>query len=258
MNEKPKVQYIVRILNTDLNGKLPIGHSLLKIKGIKFIFSNAIFKREYNIINIGILQKLDYIEDGTTVDKELLLSNKALHKKRLPFKVLGKGKLTKSITVKANAFSKKAIEKVAATAQQIPEDNPKIKEIKRQLLINIEMILKKFVGNYLVILIIPENSLHRASNAKLYFHECIHVLLNENGFYFRSKYNEGLVTYFQAKYIVGGRREMKTKIKIFSEMEDGQNPNYYYSYALKWHNFFEKNPSMSKHDVVKMVHQQHG
>lgn len=158
-----------------------------------------------------------------------------------------------------NAFSKKAIEKVAATAKQIPEDNPQIKEVKRQLLIRIEIILKKFVGNYLVVVAVPESSLDKRSNATLYFHECMHVLFNENGFYFRAEwyYNEGLVTYFQAKYSVGGKRDMKEKLRILREMLEGQDPHYF-TYALKWHEFFDNNANMSKHDVMKMVHQQHG
>lgn len=44
MSEKSNVKYIVRIINTDLNGKLPIMHALHKIKGIKFMFSNAVCK----------------------------------------------------------------------------------------------------------------------------------------------------------------------------------------------------------------------
>ena len=37
-------RHIVRIVNTDLEGGKPIGHALLKIKGISFMFSNAICK----------------------------------------------------------------------------------------------------------------------------------------------------------------------------------------------------------------------
>jgi len=37
-------KYIVRIMNTDLDGKKSIGQSIQKIKGIKFQFSNAVLK----------------------------------------------------------------------------------------------------------------------------------------------------------------------------------------------------------------------
>ncbi len=68
---------------------------------------------EWNVVNIGTFQRADIVEDGTVVDKEFLVANRIIKKKRLPYKILGKGKLSKSITVKANSFSesaKKAIE----------------------------------------------------------------------------------------------------------------------------------------------------
>jgi small subunit ribosomal protein S13 len=42
--ESKSFKYIVRILNTDLDGKRNIGHALTKIKGIKYMFSNAVLK----------------------------------------------------------------------------------------------------------------------------------------------------------------------------------------------------------------------
>ena len=75
-------------------------------------FTNK-FRRDWNVVNIDTLQKADAIKDGAVVDKDTLLSSGILNKKRLPFKVLGKGKISKALTVKANAFSgtaKKAIE----------------------------------------------------------------------------------------------------------------------------------------------------
>lgn len=75
-------------------------------------FTNK-WRQDWNVINIGGLQNSDMIENGATVDKELLVKSNLIRKKRLPYKILGKGKLEKSITVKANKFSetaKKAIE----------------------------------------------------------------------------------------------------------------------------------------------------
>ncbi|MFH1664916.1 MAG: 50S ribosomal protein L15 [Candidatus Omnitrophota bacterium] len=75
-------------------------------------FTN-IFKKEWNLLNIGVLQKSDWVEEGAMIDKSFLLENRIIRKKRLPLKVLGKGKLEKAVTVKANAFSgaaKSAIE----------------------------------------------------------------------------------------------------------------------------------------------------
>ena len=89
-------------------------------------FTNK-FKKEWNIINVGTLEGFDFLEEGKAVDKELLFKNKVIKKKRLPFKVLGKGKITKSITVKANSFSqaaKKAIESAGGKAEVVPFKAP--------------------------------------------------------------------------------------------------------------------------------------
>ena len=41
-SKEPEVKYFVRIANTDLDGKKGIGHSLTRIKGISFMFSNMV------------------------------------------------------------------------------------------------------------------------------------------------------------------------------------------------------------------------
>ncbi|NQT32625.1 MAG: 50S ribosomal protein L15 [Candidatus Omnitrophica bacterium] len=74
-------------------------------------FTNK-WRREWDIVNIGTLQKTDSINDGAVIDKEFLLANRILRKKNLPFKVLGKGNLEKSLTVKADAFSDSAKEQI--------------------------------------------------------------------------------------------------------------------------------------------------
>ncbi len=54
-------RHIVRIVNTDLDGNKPIGHALLRIKGISFMFSNAICKTA-NVnpkIRTGVLKEAD-------------------------------------------------------------------------------------------------------------------------------------------------------------------------------------------------------
>jgi len=40
--EKKDFRHIVRVGNTDLEGARPIGHALNKIKGVSFIFANAV------------------------------------------------------------------------------------------------------------------------------------------------------------------------------------------------------------------------
>ena len=82
---------------------------------------NNHFRKVYSIVNISMLENF---ENGATVDiKEL--NDKGLIKlvkDSVGLKVLGNGTLTKSLTVKASAFSaqaKEAIEKAGGKAEQI-------------------------------------------------------------------------------------------------------------------------------------------
>ncbi len=83
-------------------GQMPIARRLPK-RG----FTN-IFKKEWQIVNLGALGKLGL----DLIDKDILLKNRTLKSRRLPFKVLGNGEIEKPITIKADAFSKTAIEKI--------------------------------------------------------------------------------------------------------------------------------------------------
>ena len=74
-------------------------------------FTNAMFKKEYATINVSDLEKF---ENGAVVTPELLKEMGILKKQLAGVKVLGNGELTKKITVKANKFSKSAIEKIEA------------------------------------------------------------------------------------------------------------------------------------------------
>ncbi len=42
MAEEKEFRHIVRVVNVDLDGNKPIAHALIKIKGISFMFANAI------------------------------------------------------------------------------------------------------------------------------------------------------------------------------------------------------------------------
>ena len=84
-------------------------------------FTNK-FKREWNIVNVGTLEKVGSIENGTVVDKEFLFANKVIRKKSLPLKVLASGRLSKAITIKADSFSasaKKVIEEAGGKVEVV-------------------------------------------------------------------------------------------------------------------------------------------
>ena len=62
-------------------------------------------------INLGMLEKF---EDGTVVTVETLVENGIIKNPRDGVKVLGGGEFTRNLTVKMNAFSKAAEEKIKA------------------------------------------------------------------------------------------------------------------------------------------------
>lgn len=82
-------------------------------------FSNARFRREYQIVNVASLER--HFEAGSRVDPEALAAAGLIADARKPVKLLGRGELTKSLTVAVGKLSKSAAEKVAqagGTVQQ--------------------------------------------------------------------------------------------------------------------------------------------
>ncbi len=66
---------------------------------------------EYAEINVSTL---NMFEDGATVDVQTLLDKKVIKEVLGGVKILGRGELTKKLTVKANAFSESAKQKIEA------------------------------------------------------------------------------------------------------------------------------------------------
>jgi len=72
-------------------------------------FSNSSFRTDYTIINVFDLNAFD---DGATVDLDAVIQRDLASKISPLFKVLGNGKLEKRLTVRAQKFSKSALEKI--------------------------------------------------------------------------------------------------------------------------------------------------
>ena len=70
---------------------------------------NNIFAAKYATVNVS---DLDKFVEGTVVDAELLKASGLVKKTGNGIKILGNGELTKNLTVKANAFSESAKEKI--------------------------------------------------------------------------------------------------------------------------------------------------
>jgi large subunit ribosomal protein L15 len=68
-------------------------------------------RKEYAVVNVS---RLEAFEAGTIVTPELLLEKGVVSALRDGIKVLGEGKLSKALTVRAHRFSVKAQEQIAA------------------------------------------------------------------------------------------------------------------------------------------------
>lgn len=106
-------------------GQTPLHRRLPKQRGIGTGlsargFNTGAFGTHYAIVNLTELEKFDA---NTEVDAELLLARKVIKDLKDGLKVLGDGKLSKPLIVRAHAFSgtaKEAIEAAGGSATLIP------------------------------------------------------------------------------------------------------------------------------------------
>ena len=90
-------------------------------------FTN-IFRVEYAVVNLDTLAEV--FEAGSAVTPELLRERGLVRASRAPIKVLGRGEISKALTVKAHKFSGSAAEKIAKAggkAEAIMEKEEKAK-----------------------------------------------------------------------------------------------------------------------------------
>jgi large subunit ribosomal protein L15 len=95
-------------------GQTPLMRRTPKAKG----FKNP-FRIEYVVVNLDTLETFDA---SSTVDPDALRARGLVHKHGL-VKVLGRGELTKTLTVRAHAFSAaatRAIEAAGGTVETLP------------------------------------------------------------------------------------------------------------------------------------------
>jgi len=97
-------------------GQMPL-HRRVPKRG----FTN-IFRTEYDVVNLDQLEAA--FDQGATVTVETLRAHGLVGSRKSLVKILGRGELTKALTVHAHKFSGKAAEKVAAAggrAEAIPD-----------------------------------------------------------------------------------------------------------------------------------------
>ena len=73
-------------------------------------FSNAQFRRTYNIVNVADLE--DRFQAGDHVTRQSLREAGLVRSAQADVKILGRGELTKGLTVEVSRFSKSAMEKI--------------------------------------------------------------------------------------------------------------------------------------------------
>jgi large subunit ribosomal protein L15 len=81
-------------------------------------FTNARFRTDYTVLNVDLLEAFDA---GATVDLEAVLARGLTRRTAPLFKVLGNGKLTRPLTVRAQKFSKSAAEKIRSVGGTVIE-----------------------------------------------------------------------------------------------------------------------------------------
>lgn len=68
------------------------------------------FKDDFQILNIGFLN--DKFENGSVIDKNILFEKGYIKDREKKVKILGDGNLSKSLVIKAEKFSKNAVNKI--------------------------------------------------------------------------------------------------------------------------------------------------
>ncbi len=105
-------------------GQMPL-HRRLPKRG----FTN-IFHKEYAIINVGALDKLE----GDSFSADSLLASGVIKKLHAGLKILGNGELTRKISVEAHLYSKAALDKIqkaggnAGVIKKKSANNPETEE----------------------------------------------------------------------------------------------------------------------------------
>tara|TARA_B100001750_G_scaffold31157_1_gene21242 strand:+ start:394 stop:834 length:441 start_codon:yes stop_codon:yes gene_type:complete len=84
-------------------GQMPL-HRRVPKRG----FSNFLFKKEYQLVNVSALENLNI----DAIDANILKENGLVKYALRPIKILGNGKITKKMSVTASCFSMSAKEKI--------------------------------------------------------------------------------------------------------------------------------------------------
>ena len=82
-------------------------------------FNNANFRKDYQIVNVATLE--ERFEAGSRVDAAALVAARLIDDPAKPVKVLGRGELTKRLTVAVSKLSRSAAEKIVQAGGTVEE-----------------------------------------------------------------------------------------------------------------------------------------
>jgi large subunit ribosomal protein L15 len=117
-------------------GQMPL-HRRVPKRG----FTN-IFRVEYAVVNLDTLAEV--FEAGSAVTPELLRERGLVRQARAPIKVLGRGEISKALTVRAHRFSGSAAEKIAKAGGSVErlepvDETPKVEKPEAQKAVKSEV-----------------------------------------------------------------------------------------------------------------------
>ena len=95
-------------------GQMPLARRVPK-RG----FNNARFAREYQVVNLDSLMKKAEKFDGEEVSAKELYDARLIRSTSLPVKLLGAGEVNRRFTVKVNAVSRSARQKIEAAGGKV-------------------------------------------------------------------------------------------------------------------------------------------
>ena len=111
---------------TFVGGQTPLFRRLPK-RG----FTNGMFAKQFNVVNVGDLDKWFAVGDEVNVET---LRTKGLAKKSMDgVRILGEGDVTKKLVVKAHHFSKSAKEKIEAKGGTVELIPPPKKPVRNKM-----------------------------------------------------------------------------------------------------------------------------
>ena len=94
-------------------GQTPLHRRLPKLRR----FTNARFKKEWAIVNVGELARR--FQPGATITPEVLVEQRIVRDLKDGLKVLGDGEVDRPLLVRAHRFSRQAIEKIQAAGGRV-------------------------------------------------------------------------------------------------------------------------------------------